>query len=88
MANLIWVLGITLMQQQKDIMSVPWFLDIRYNITYTPDGEQGAEIDIESVNLLLEPIGLFFLIMFLGIIILQMIGMVLHRWTNRKYNFL
>ena len=84
MANLIWVLGISLMQQNKDIMSIPWFLDVKYNVTYNLEGEMGPEVNMMSTSLILEPIGLFFLLAFLGIMVLQMIGMVLHRWTNCK----
>jgi len=82
MANLLWVLGITLMQQSKDIMSINWFLDIKYNVTYEMEAEQGPEITIFSENLELEPIGLFFLISFLLVMFFQILGMIIHRWTN------
>jgi chitin synthase len=88
MANLIWVLGISMMQTNKDMMSIKWPLDPKYNISYNSEAEQGPQIDMITNALILEPIGLFFMVVFLGILTLQLIGMLMHRWTNGKVLFI
>jgi chitin synthase len=84
MANLLWVLGVSMMQTNKDMMSINWPLDPKYNISYNSEAEQGPQIDMITNALILEPIGLFFMVAFIGILILQLIGMLMHRWTNCK----
>ena len=84
MANLLWVLGVSMMQTNKDMMSINWPLDLKYNISYDGDAENGPQLDLTTDPLILEPIGLFFMVAFLGILTLQLIGMFMHRWTNGK----
>ena len=84
MANLLWVLGVSMMQTNKDMMSINWPLDPNFNISYNAEAEQGPQIDIITDALILEPIGLFFMVAFIGILALQIIGMLMHRWTNCK----
>ena len=84
MANLLWVLGVSMMQTNKDMMSINWPLDPNFNISYNAEAEQGPQIDIITDALILEPIGLFFMVAFIGILALQIVGMLMHRWTNCK----
>ena len=84
MANLLWVLGVSMMQTNYDMMSINWPLDPNFNISYNAEAEQGPQIDIITDALILEPIGLFFMVAFIGILALQIIGMLMHRWTNCK----
>merc|ERR1719468_152260 len=81
MVNFMWVIAITLMQNEKEILSVDWPFDVKYNVSYNNMAEN-PELEMISDPLVLEPIGLFFLIAFIGVMTLQIIGMFMHRWTS------
>ncbi len=83
MVNFMWVIAITLMQNEKEILSVDWPFDVKYNVSYNNMAEN-PELEMMSDPLVLEPIGLFFLIAFIGVMTLQIIGMFMHRWTSCK----
>ena len=83
MVNFMYVIAITLMQNQKNTLSINWPFDVKYNVSYN-DMAENPELEMMSNPLVLEPIGLFFLVAFIGVMILQIIGMFMHRWTSCK----
>ena len=67
------------MQDNKDIIYLEWPLDAECNVTYVGP-ETNPEVEIYYDYLRLEPIGFLFIVFFGFILIIQLIGMMIHRW--------
>lgn len=80
MLNSLFVLVVFLLTLKKDLLHIKWPLDVKHNITYTDTGDDVGEIIIMSEYLELEPIGFVFLIFFALLLIVQFIGMLVHRF--------
>ena len=77
MINSIWIVTMFLMQQYKDVLGIKW----KFTATVT---SMEWNLDDEIIFLTydydkLEPIGLFFIFWFIGILFIQLIGMIMHR---------
>ncbi|TRY79649.1 hypothetical protein TCAL_06588 [Tigriopus californicus] len=79
MLNAVFVVVVFLLQQQKDLLFIRWPLGAKANVTYIgPKTNPVVEVDYEYLEL--EPIGVVFVVFFAFILILQVIGMLFHRW--------
>lgn len=79
MINSIWVVTIFLLQANKDVLFIVWPWGPKGpNMTYTDDT---ITIHLEYEYLELEPIGFMFMVMFAGVLLIQLIGMLLHRYV-------
>eukprot|EP00095_Tigriopus_kingsejongensis_P011454 maker-scaffold271_size230452-snap-gene-0.8 protein:Tk11454 transcript:maker-scaffold271_size230452-snap-gene-0.8-mRNA-1 annotation:"isoform b" len=77
MINSIWVLTVFLLQQNKDLLFIrwPWGAkgpEITYDVT-------SNHVDLTYDHLQLEPLGLIFVIFFAFVLLIQLLGMLLHR---------
>lgn len=82
MINLIWILTIFLLQNNKDTLSIRWPIPASSpTITWEPDSDnsQNGSIHLEYNYLNMEPIGLIFVVFFAVVLIIQVIGMFAHR---------
>ncbi|XP_022255271.1 uncharacterized protein LOC106470918 [Limulus polyphemus] len=79
MSNALFILIVFLLQLNKEQLHIRWPLGVKSNITYIPKTE---EVKIDREYLELEPIGLVFASFFAIILIVQFIGMVLHRFAT------
>ena len=77
--NILFIMFISMLQAQKELIYIPWPLDPAINITYEREGNQ---IQVEEIPMTLEPIGAAFIFIFGLIMILQLVGMLLHRWQT------
>nr|QAX32942.1 chitin synthase II [Diabrotica virgifera virgifera] len=77
MLNALFVLIIYLLNLQQDIIHVNWPINPKVNFTYITDENM---IIIEKTYLQLQPIGFVFLVMFSALLLVQFIGMGIHRF--------
>ncbi|CAH1276161.1 unnamed protein product [Diabrotica balteata] len=77
MLNALFVLIIYLLNLQQDIIHVNWPVNPKVNFTYVTDENM---IIIQKTYLQLQPIGFVFLIMFSALLLVQFIGMGIHRF--------
>ena len=70
MINSIWVLTIFMLQSYKDKIYIPWPVE---------DSNDDEENEEEDNNLKLEPIAFVFMVFFLVVLLIQMVGMLAHR---------
>ena len=85
MLNMIFVVTLFLMQTSGDALTIAMPYGATYNITYETSGSSNnidAMITIDTTKLRLEPIGFSLIFLFGGIMIIQVIGMLLHRWVT------
>lgn len=80
MLNAIFVLVVFLLQQEKDTLFIQWPLGAKPNITYS--GPKNPTVNVAYDYLKLEPIGLIFVVFFAIVLIIQVIGMLFHRWAT------
>jgi chitin synthase len=79
MLNSIFVVVIFLLQQNKDLLFIRWPFGAKVNVTYSASAVNPT-VDVVYTYLELEPIGLTFVVMFAVVLIIQIIGMLFHRW--------
>lgn len=82
MSNALFILVVFLLQLNKDILHIDWPFGIRENITFIPDTN---EIRIDKEYLEMEPIGLVFVIFFGLILVIQLVGMLFHRFGTLSH---
>lgn len=79
MLNAIFVVVVFLLQQKKDLLFIRWPLGAKVNVTYNMDNDN-PKVEVIKTYLELEPIGLVFVLFFAVVLIIQIIGMLFHRW--------
>ncbi|KAK3873993.1 hypothetical protein Pcinc_021038 [Petrolisthes cinctipes] len=77
MMNAIFVLVTFLLQLHKDIIHINWMLGVKSNITYI---EESFEVFIAEEFLMLDPIGIVFVLFFAIIMLIQFVAMLFHRF--------
>lgn len=77
MINSIWVLTIFLLQENKDLLYIRWPFAAKGPILDFDEDDQTLHITYEYLQL--EPIGLLFVVFFAVVLIVQFVGMLLHR---------
>ena len=79
--NVMWVTAIYMLQAKKDVLGLKWPLGAKGpSITFdTSDVEKSNMMILEYEYLELEPVGMVFMIAFIFIMFIQLVGMVLHR---------
>ena len=79
--NVMWVTAIFMLQANTEVLGMKWPLGAKGPIiTFETDNpEEATLITLQYEYLRLEPVGLVFVLAFIFIIALQMIGMLLHR---------
>ena len=82
MLNALFVLVVFLLQLNKDILHVDWPFGVKENITFVPETN---EIKIEKEYLEMEPIGLVFVVFFGLILVIQLVGMLFHRFGTLSH---
>ena len=82
MSNALFILVVFLLQLNKDILHINWPFGVRENITFVPETN---EIRIEKEYLEMEPIGLVFVVFFGLILIIQLVGMLFHRFGTLSH---
>lgn len=82
MLNALFILVVFLLQLNKDILHVDWPFGVRENITFIPETN---EIRIEKEYLEMEPIGLVFVVFFGLILVIQLVGMLFHRFGTLSH---
>ncbi|VDO32329.1 unnamed protein product [Brugia timori] len=85
MVNVVFIIIVLLLQLQKDCIHIEWPLGPRYNHTIIPCNTDIREPIWVVTRLQLEPIGLVFLLFFMSILIIQFIGMLLHRFGTMAH---
>uniref|UniRef100_A0AAF5PX20 chitin synthase n=1 Tax=Wuchereria bancrofti TaxID=6293 RepID=A0AAF5PX20_WUCBA len=85
MVNIVFIIIVLLLQLQKDCIHIEWPLGPRYNHTIIPCNTDIREPIWVVTRLQLEPIGLVFLLFFMSILIIQFIGMLLHRFGTMAH---
>ncbi|XP_076251773.1 chitin synthase chs-2-like [Rhynchophorus ferrugineus] len=93
MLNSLFVLVVFLLTLQKDLIHLKWPFNPTVNFTYTGTSTAN-EILLTKTRLELEPIGFVFLIFFFGLMAVQFVAMLLHRFgtyaqimANTELNF-
>ena len=92
--NCIYVVLITMLRLQSNL-KMPWTIltrfnlngldGVHYNFTYNaPENKESPEVFIEREVLMLDVLGLVFLLVFSTVTFAQVIGMILHRWQTCK----
>ncbi|KAJ8688321.1 hypothetical protein QAD02_024116 [Eretmocerus hayati] len=79
MINCLFGLTIFLMQLKKDLFHLEWPIGVTYNITYSRDK---MEVYVNRKYLRLEPIGCLFVVAYLGVLVIQFIAMLFHRFET------
>lgn len=79
MLNAIFVLVVFLLQQNKELLFIRWPFGAKVNVTYVGPAAN-PRVELEHEYLELEPIGLIFVVFFAIVLIIQIIGMLFHRW--------
>ena len=82
MLNGLFILVVYMLQRYKDTIYIAWPLDCKYNITYSNEDSIGELVEINKECLQFEPVGLIFVVFFFTILIIQVAGMLLHRWAT------
>merc|ERR1719397_249443 len=79
--NVIWITAIYMLQNQKDMIGIKWPLGEKGpNISWdTTDPERDNIMILQYEYLQLEPVGMVFMIVFIFIIGIQLVGMFFHR---------
>jgi chitin synthase len=85
MINSIWVLTIFLLQENKDLLYIRWPFAAKGPIISYDDTDQTIHLEYEYLQL--EPIGLLFVVFFAVVLILQLSGMMLHRYKTENNIF-
>ncbi|EFO14337.2 hypothetical protein LOAG_14185 [Loa loa] len=85
MVNTVFIIIVLLLQLQKDCIHIEWPLGPRYNHTIIPCSTDIRKPIWVVTRLQLEPIGLVFLLFFMSILIIQFIGMLLHRFGTMAH---
>ncbi|CAG9533278.1 unnamed protein product [Cercopithifilaria johnstoni] len=85
MVNTVFIITVLLLQLQKNCIHIEWPLGPRYNHTVIPCKTDIREPIWMVTRLQLEPIGLVFLLFFMSILIIQFIGMLLHRFGTMAH---
>ena len=83
MINAIFIVTLFLMQTNGEALSIPLPWGEKFNITYETAGTStdiDAMVTIDVTYMMLEPIGTMLIVLFGGILIIQVIGMLIHRW--------
>ncbi len=79
MLNAVFVIIVYMLQSNKDVIYVEWPWGADVNVTYVgPENNPVVEIFYDYLHL--EPVGFSFIIFFSFILIIQLIGMMFHRW--------
>ncbi|XP_063978439.1 chitin synthase chs-2-like [Diachasmimorpha longicaudata] len=79
MINGLFVVAVFVMQLNKDLLHLEWPLGKTYNVTFT---EVEQTVHIAKGYLKLEPIGCLFIIAFVGILFVQFLAMLVHRFDT------
>ncbi|XP_011310728.1 uncharacterized protein [Fopius arisanus] len=79
MINGLFVLIVFLMQLKKDILHLEWPLGKTYNVSFNSASET---VDLHKNYLELEPIGCLFILAFVGILGIQFMAMLVHRFNT------
>jgi len=82
MLNALFILVVFILQLNKDILHVDWPYGVKENITFIPETN---EIRIDKEYLEMEPIGLVFVVFFGLILIIQIVGMLFHRFGTLSH---
>lgn len=82
MLNSLFVLVVFILQLNKEILHVKWPYGVRENITLVPETN---EIIIDKEYLEMEPIGLVFVGFFGLILLIQLVGMLFHRFGTLSH---
>ena len=82
MVNALFILVVFLLQLNKDILHINWPFGVRENITFIPETN---EIRIDKEYLEMEPIGLVFVVFFGLILVIQLVGMLFHRFGTLSH---
>ena len=93
--NCIYVVLITMLRLQSNL-KMPWTIltsfnlngldGVHYNFTYNaPENKESPEVFIERDVLMLDVLGLVFLLVFSTVTFAQVVGMILHRWQTCKF---
>lgn len=82
MLNALFILVVFLLQLNKDILHIDWPFNARQNITFNPETN---EIRVDTEYLEMEPIGLVFVMFFGLILIIQLVGMLFHRFGTLSH---
>uniref|UniRef100_A0A0R3RRN4 chitin synthase n=1 Tax=Elaeophora elaphi TaxID=1147741 RepID=A0A0R3RRN4_9BILA len=85
MVNTVFIIVVLLLQLQKDCIHIEWPLGPRYNHTVIPCSTDSREPVWVVTRLQLEPIGLVFLLFFMSILVIQFVGMLLHRFGTMAH---
>jgi len=83
LVNSMWIAAIFMLQNSQDALNIPWRLgptvnNITFESTMTP-GQDSNNVFVNKEYSKLEPLGFFFVITFIFIMIIQFVGMLLHR---------
>ena len=76
--NVMWVTAIYMLQAKKDVLGLKWPLGAK-GPSITFDTSESNMMILEYEYLELEPVGMVFMIAFIFIMFIQLVGMVLHR---------
>ncbi|XP_015109350.1 chitin synthase chs-2 [Diachasma alloeum] len=79
MINGLFVLAVFVMQLKKDILHLEWPLGQKFNVTFAATEQT---VHLHKSYLKLEPIGCLFIIGFVGILMLQFMAMLVHRFNT------
>lgn len=77
MLNALFILAVFLLQLHKDTIHVEWPFGAKVNATINPET---GEVTVKEEKLEMEPIGLVFVFFFAFILVIQFVGMILHRF--------
>jgi len=79
--NVMWVTAIYMLQAKKDVLGLKWPLGAKGPVISfdTADLEKSNMMYLQYEYLELEPVGMVFMIAFIFIMFIQLVGMVLHR---------
>merc|ERR1712141_952508 len=77
-------MGVSLVQQEKETLSFNWFFAKEVNGTFVEYSyaESFPTVRVEQVYVKMDPIGFVFLFFFAIVMIIQVIGMLFHRWET------
>ena len=81
LVNVMWVSLVYMLQAKKSVLGWRWPLGAKGpNITFdATDLERSNQMVLEYEYLQLEPVGVFFVCAFIVIMLIQLVGMILHR---------
>ncbi|GAB6030579.1 hypothetical protein CHUAL_007440 [Chamberlinius hualienensis] len=79
MINIIFAFTILIMQEHKDVLNIKWPKQTNCTIVYKSDDET---ILISPSYMEMEPIGTFLVLFFGVVLVVQVVGMIIHRWAT------